>query len=243
MSAHSQIRALCDLIPNRHGFQRWCEQAEIRSLAAFVEADLRGAPRSWAAVGKQVQEALVEAHALFQADGSGPAVRLLERRLRRAPGRIHATATTLQRLVPICAETTAEPGAKLSAREALDRLGGVAGARAVAELLSSHHGREVTARQVRDRFRNTGGAVRKLGAGYFATRSFQGAMVLHWVESRLANGGGETKDSLCQAILGAYPHGDERAIRAWLHQQPGVVSLRGERVRLVQERILPFDHR
>ncbi len=114
------------------------------------------------------------------------------------------------------------------------QLGGVAGARAVAELLTQSGGQEVTVRQVRDRFRNTGGTVRKLGAGYFATRQKRLPPVLHWVEARLNEKGQEPLNDLVAAILEAYPQGDERAIYAWIHQQPGVLNVRDNVVYFVE---------
>lgn len=121
----------------------------------------------------------------------------------------------------------------MSAREALSHLGGVAGARAVADYLSEHQQQPVTVRQVRDRFRNTGGAVRKLGAGYFATRERKAPLVLHWVEARLVERLSESVADLVAAVLEAFPHGDARAVQAWLQQQPGVLAVRGRQVLFV----------
>lgn len=122
----------------------------------------------------------------------------------------------------------------VSAREALAELGGIAGARAVADYLTEHLGKPVSVRQVRDRFRNTGGAVRKLGAGYFATRERKAPPVLHWVESRLVECRSEPIAELVAAVMDAYPRGNARAVQAWLHQQPGVLAIRGGRVHFLE---------
>ncbi len=121
---------------------------------------------------------------------------------------------------------------RLSAREALEELGGLAGAKAIAALLTETSGRQVTVRQVRDRFRNTGGAVRKLGAGYFATRRRRELPVADFVESLLDERSPVDAMDICQAVLSAFPNGDERAVMAWLYQDPGNIRVRDDRVSL-----------
>jgi len=241
MRTDPQLRLLFELIPDGIIFRRWCDRVQVFSLAQFVEVDLSEAPDPWHGPWAQVQSALRAADVVSRAESPAVGCMTLERLLRRPPARVRASVQALRQLTPIVDAPAQVQPARLSAREALDRLGGVAGAGAVAELLTTHHGRPTTVRQVRDRFRNTGGTVRKLGAGYFATRSYGGASVLHWVESRLAVVGPEPLATLCDAILLAFPHGNERSVRAWIHQQPGVLSIRGDRVRLVQEQIFPHQ--
>lgn len=241
MQSDPQLRYLFELIPDGRIFRRWCDRAGVGSLEQFIEVDLSEAPEPWHGPWVQVQGALRVADGISRTESPAKGCATLDRLLRRPPARVRADVLTLRKLTPIIGVKVQVPAVRMSAREALDRLGGVAGARAVARMLSEHLDRTVTVRQVRDRFRNTGGRVRKLGAGYFATQGFRGATVLHWVESRLTERGGETLDGLCRAVLEAFPHGDERAVRAWIHQQPGVLSVRGERVRLVEQCILQLD--
>ena len=226
-------------------FQAWCERSGIGSLSDFVDSDLSEAPEPWHGPWSQVQRALREADQVSRVRGPIVARDELERSLRRPPARVRTEAGGLRHLTPIRrSEAVAglaipsESGtqgrrATLSAREALAQLGGIAGARAVADHLTEHLDKPVSVRQVRDRFRNTGGAVRKLGAGYFATRERKAPMVLHWVESRLVERRSEPVSELVAAVLEAFPHGNARAIQAWLHQQPGVLSVRGGQVHFV----------
>ena len=223
-------------------FQKWCESAGIGTLAEFLDSDLSGAPEPWVEPWTQVQRALKDADRTSQVRGPVVAREELERTLRRPPARVVIDSGALRQLTPVRrAEAVAgivipsqpvDRGQRrpMSAREALSRLGGIAGARAVADFLSEHQERPVTVRQVRDRFRNTGGAVRKLGAGYFATRERKAPLVLHWVESRLVERGNESVDDLVAAVLEAFPYGDARAVQAWLQQQPGVLTVRGRQV-------------
>ena len=240
MQTDTQLRYLFELIPDGRIFRRWCHREGVVSLDQFVHVDLSAAPDPWQGPWSQVQVALQTADSVSRAEGVTQGCATLERLLRRPPARVRVDVHTLRELTPIRAEVPTPKPSRLSAREVLEQLGGVGGAGSVAQVLAEHHGRPVSVRQVRDRFRNTGGKVRKLGAGYFATKSFRGPPVLHWVESRLAELGSEPLSDLVAAVLEAYPHGNARAVRAWIHQQPGVVSLRGERVRLVEDASRPL---
>ncbi len=125
---------------------------------------------------------------------------------------------------------------RVSAREALEELGGIAGAKAIADKLDEVNQASVTVRQVRDRFRNTGGAVRKLGAGYFATRRCRDAPVGDFVQQLISSKGAMFANEVCGAILAKYPNGDERAVLAWLYQDPGPIAVRDDRVFVVAHR-------
>lgn len=242
MQNDPQLHYLFELIPDPRIFRRWCDRVGVTSLEHFTQEDLSGAPEPWRQAWTQVQTALVTADQASRTHGLTRGCATLDRLLRRSPAQICAEIGQLRNLTPIVPAPVANPAAPMSAREALDRLGGVGGARAVAVLLTENLGRTVTVRQVRDRFRNTGGKVRKLGAGYFATQTFLGPPVLHWVESRITQLGNENIDDLVEAVLEAYPHGDRRAVRAWIYQHPGVLSTRGKRVTIVDSRLTLLRH-
>jgi len=246
MHIHSHIRYLLRLIPDVRLLQKCCERAGIDRWSQFLDSVLSEAPVARFRPGSQVQRALREAN-----------------RVSRARGPLVGDSELESSLLPPAARGVSEPGGlrhhssvrrgeavtgvkvgpgldgrrrrqSMSAREALAQLGGIAGARAVADHLTEHLDKAVSVRQVRDRFRNTGGAVRKLGAGYFATRERNAPPVLHWVESRLVERRSEPIVELVAAVLDAYPHGNARAVQAWLHQQPGVLAIRGGMVHFVE---------
>ena len=237
MYTDTQFHHLFELIPDPRLFRRWCIRSGVSSLTDFVNRDLSDAPDPWYQPWSQFQTALLEADVATRVHGITRGCAVLDRLLRRPPAMVRADIEVLQRLLPLQAQQPARRRSSISAREALELLGGVAGARAVATRLSEGTEQPVTVRQVRDRFRNTGGRVRKLGAGYFATEQFQGVPVLHWVESRIEQLGPIKFDLLVDEILDAYPHGDRRAVRAWLHQHPGVLCVRGEHVMIVDSRM------
>ena len=237
MHTDPQLRSLFELIPDPRIFRRWCDRTGVSSLEEFVKCDLSDAPDPWYRSWSQVQIALLEADSVSRSHSPTRGCATLDRLLRRPPAQVRADVALLLKLTPIASVRTSGSRTPLSAREALERLGGVAGARALSVLLTDELGKSVTVRQVRDRFRNTGGKVRKLGAGYFATEDFHGHPVLHWVESRIAQFGPERMDDLVEAIMQAYPYGDRRAIRAWIHQHPGVLSTRGGFVTIVEPRM------
>jgi len=122
----------------------------------------------------------------------------------------------------------------VSAREALTRLGGLAGVRALAEFLGAQNGAAMTSRQVRDRFRNTGGSVRKLGGGYYALKHRTEPTVVDWVAARIRANGPEAVGAVVSAVLEAYPHGDGRSVEAYMHQNPSVITVRDGVVHLVE---------
>jgi hypothetical protein len=234
MQIDHQLRCLFELIPDTRIFQRWCDRAGVDSLHRFVEVDLSEAPEPWYGPWSQVQVALRKADSITRDVGPTRGCAALDRLLRRPPANVQADVGVLRKLTPIVPQRTARSSQQMSAREALERLGGVSGARAVAALLTSQNGSEVTVRQVRDRFRNTGGKVVKLGAGYFATEESDLHPVLHWVEARIAQRGPENLADLISAIMERYPNGDLRAVRAWIHQQPGILTVRSGQVCLVK---------
>lgn len=233
MQANSQLRYVFQFIPEAVTFQNWCQRRGIRSLASFLEADLLGVPEPFLLPWRQVQVSIREANRVARRRGVAEAIPALDRMLRRRPAQLEVPLRLLSTVVPV-GLVSRRAGGGLSARAALEELGGVASARAIAGMLGESHGRKFTVRQVRDRFRNTGGRVRKLGAGYFALDTAGRVPVLHWVETRLLQARAESEDSLVQAILDAYPRGHERSVRGWLHQQPGVLSVHDGMVYLVE---------
>ena len=133
----------------------------------------------------------------------------------------------MARTIPL---TLRDQRRRISARTALESLGGLAGAKAIAEVLGERAGADLSVRQVRDRLRNTGGAVRKLGAGYYATRAHEVPRVLEFVERLLERRGTCPAEEVASEVLRAYPHGDTRAVMAWLAQDPGRVIVRNDTV-------------
>jgi hypothetical protein len=216
----ADLDELLDLVSDPATLRRWCERAELSTVGALMDADLMAAPlhklNRWAAL----QACL--------------------RALRRgAPGWVDAAlrAELRERLcLPPEAEVGAQllaalrspppPPSTLSPREALLLLGGVAGARAIGERMADAADPAPSIRQVRDRLRHAGEAVRKLGAGYYASAARRVDPVIDWAEERVGRQGREPLASFLKATLEAYPHGDAHAISAWLHQGPGRLIVR-----------------
>ena len=118
-----------------------------------------------------------------------------------------------------------------TARNELVLLGGVGGAATLAKRLTRRLRRRVTVRMVRDRLRHTNG-VAKLGAGYYAVRYHPAAPVAEWAEALLAQEGPIPAEDLVKRILVEYPNGDQRAVNAWVYQDPGRLLVRGRKVYL-----------
>lgn len=214
------LTALLALVGDPATLRRWCERAELHDVNALMDAELMSAPlhklNRWAALQANLRamrrqspgrsdaalDALVRAQLGLAADAPiGPALR----EALRAPA--------------------PEPGT-LSPREALLLLGGVAGARAIAERMAEAADAPPKIRQVRDRLRHAGDTVRKLGAGYYAAAARRADPVGDWAEDRVSQIGREPLPSFLKATLDAYPHGDAHAIAAWLHQCPGHLIVR-----------------
>ncbi len=214
-------------------FDYWCRSRGVRDLDRFLQMPLGlyhdDNDRLWA----DVQLALLQAmrHAR-QGDAQG-ARQVLGTLLDR-PEFSRGSVEALERIgfgVPTVRHRPRHSRGP-SAREVLVSLGGIASARAIADRLGELTGTPVSVRTVRDRLRHARGAVRKLGAGYFALGDQEAQPVLRWAENWLAERGEATVDELVDAILAAYPHGHRLSITAWAHQEPGRIRLRGERVSL-----------
>ncbi len=105
-------------------------------------------------------------------------------------------------------------------RRELARAGGLAGAHWLAARMASLTGEEVSVRMVRDRFRNIGSNVRKLGAGYYAMRDHPAPPLNKWAAWWIHARGPTPVPELIEAILKAYPYGDAKAVHAWIYQDP-----------------------
>ncbi|RME22711.1 MAG: hypothetical protein D6798_15190 [Deltaproteobacteria bacterium] len=114
-------------------------------------------------------------------------------------------------------------GIAANARQCLALLGGVAGAAAIARLVSQRTGRAVRARAVREALRH--GDVVALGAGFYALPQATELPLLPWLHSRLRRLGPRSVDDLIADILARWPHGDAVAVRAWLTQEPPGITV------------------
>ncbi len=124
-------------------------------------------------------------------------------------------------------ETLSDPpapqGIAANARQCLALLGGVAGAGAIARLVSERTGRSVSARRVREALRH--GDIVALGAGFYALPHATDPPLLPWLQSRLRRLGPRSVDDLVADIMARWPHGDPVAVRAWLTQDPPGVAV------------------
>jgi len=235
-TTESDLDLLEAVLPDGAMLKGWCRRLGIHSVLAFTEVDITLAPSTRQTRWSRVQRALRRARDQAEAEGVLAGHRLLQRLLEPLAVAPPSPALAAALLPKAARPATPRPRRGLSARDVLSRLGGIAGARAIAEAMTAQSGEEVTVRQIRDRLRNTGDAVRKLGAGYFAVRAQKVEPVLDWVEARLEANGSEPVEGMLAAILENYPLGDARAIVAWLHQEPGRVVVRDEVVHLAQPR-------
>ena len=214
---------LIGMISDRAALRKWATRAEVRSIDALLDAELTLAPITKLERWSALLSALNRLRALAQSEPDQ-----LEPGLRRALGLSH-TATISPRLLAAFLAPAPEPK-QLTPREGLQRLGGIASARAIAQRMAAPHAPPPTVREVRDRLRNAGDGLRKLGAGYYALSGRRAEPVQSWAEARLRQLHREPVTGFCRAVLATYPHGDVRAISAWLHQSRGPIVLRREAV-------------
>lgn len=128
------------------------------------------------------------------------------------------------------------PSYAFTPRHALLDAGGVAGAHYIAAWLEERLGAPVKVRQVRDRLKNYGDGIERLGAGYYALAEKAALPVDIWATRWLAlQPQPPHVADLVQAVLEAYPHGDPTAVRCWVHQQVGALRVREDRVWLVSQ--------
>ncbi len=135
---------------------------------------------------------------------------------------------------PIVTSSATSP--PLTVRRALERAGGLAGAAWLADELQRETGEPLSVRMVRDRFRNIGSHVRKLGAGYYALKDHPAPPLPRWAAWWVHARGPCPVADLVEAILKAYPNGDPRAVHAWLHQEPSPLVVTAGRVHIVTSR-------
>ncbi len=95
--------------------------------------------------------------------------------------------------------------------------GGCAGAKFIAERLGDETGQDVSVRQVRERLKNHA-TIRKIGAGYYALADSATRPVKEHLDEIMAQRGPLCVDDAIGEVLATYPHGDEYAVRCWIHQ-------------------------
>jgi len=210
-------------------FAHWCSEHDVEDLPAFLHALIDGSMPGPSRVWAELQRTLQRARDLRTSGDDEGAVHSLEAFLSR-PGFASGDPEALHTRAVALVQQFEFDGAVATPRGELLRAGGLVGARYLADRMSEAEGRPVSVRQVRDRLRHSHGAVRKLGAGYYAAREHPALPVADWVERWLTAHGPQHVDSVIHAILDEYPHGDEAAVSAWLHQEPGHLRLRGQLV-------------
>lgn len=118
------------------------------------------------------------------------------------------------------------PGPSARCRQALRSLGGIASARAIALVVASDGGAPLSLRRVKEALRCR--EVRGLGGGYLAMSDSRRAPLVTWLVARLDRGGPLPVSEVVTLVLERWPHGDPRAVQAWLHQDPpGLVVVDG----------------
>lgn len=216
----ADLAELLDLVSDPATLRRWCERAELNTVHDVIDADLMAAPlhklSRWAAMQAGLRAA--------RAGGGRLTDAALRAAVRGGLGLPPEAEVGPQLLAALRQPATAV--APMSPREALLSLGGVAGARAIAERMADAQDPPPSIRQVRDRLRHAGDAVRKLGAGYYASAARRVDPVIDWAEERVARHGREPLSAFLRATLETYPHGDAHAVSAWLHQGPGRLIVR-----------------
>ncbi len=219
---------LSQLLEDPEAFRRWCGYKGIEDVTGFLHADVpdaqQGPVRQWC----QLQAAMrLARRQVNQGDPEGAAHTILS----GLGGGVQTRGESIQlraaTLVPVIATRRLPP----TARNELVLLGGVGGAATLAQRLTRRLRRRVTVRMVRDRLRHTNG-VAKLGAGYYAVRYHPAAPVAEWAEAVVAQEGPIPADELVKRILMEYPNGDQRAVNAWVYQDPGQLLVRGRKVHL-----------
>ena len=220
------------LLDDPDAFRRWCGFVGIEDVPAFLHADVPAAEGGPVQQWGQLQSALKRARRQVNQGDPEAAARtlsgLLDRPGFQASGQ--ATRTQAATLVPAVATRRLPP----TARNELVLLGGLGGAAELARRLSRRLRRRVSVRQVRDRLRHTNG-VRKLGAGYYAVRYHPAIEVADWAAARIQAHGPTDAEVLVKQILDEYPHGDRRAVNAWIYQGPGDLVVRDRTVHLRNE--------
>lgn len=219
---HYQSPALHELLglaSDRAALRAWASRMKLESLDGLLDAELMQAPMNklerWSALLTALRRLRVVAQ-------EQPAALPQQLRQSLGLGPDHPLSPAL--LAAFHAPYEAAPD--LTPREGLQRLGGIASARAIADRIAPVGGAAPSVREVRDRLRNAGDRLRKLGAGYYALSDRRAEPVQTWAEARLRHLHREPVTGFCRAMLSSYPHGDIRAISAWLHQARGPIVLR-----------------
>lgn len=102
----------------------------------------------------------------------------------------------------------------------------MASARAIAERVEADGGGRLSPRRVKEALR--GGEVRALGGGFLALAGSRREPLLPWLRRRLERDGPQPVEVVVALALGRWPHGDPRAVEAWLRQDPpGLVVVDG----------------
>lgn len=208
-------------------FALWCSENHVDDLPAFLHALIDGSVPGPSRVWADLQVALLQARQLRSNGDGDAAIRSIEKFLNRPGFPPRDAQDRRARAIALAGGLGTEDPTTPTARGELIRAGGLAGARYLADRLTDAEGREVSVRQVRDRLRHTHGAVRKVGGGYYAVREYPAVPVAQWLDSWLHAHGPKPFDHVVRLILHAYPHGDEAAVQAWLHQELGSVRMRG----------------
>lgn len=226
-SSATVIDDLSLLLEDPSAFRRWCGYVGIEDVPGFLHADVPqaqvGPVRQWG----QLQAAMRQARRqVNQGDAEAAAHTLVDvahsdANPMDADG-LRACAATL---VPAIASRRLPP----TARNELVLMGGIGGAAEIARRLTRRLRKRVSVRMVRDRLRHTNG-VRKLGAGYYAVRYHPAATVSDWAASLIAQEGAISADELVKRILAQYPNGAQRAVNAWVYQDPGQLMVRDRKV-------------
>lgn len=228
MPPDSKLQALGEAVGLPGAFGIWCDERGVGDLPTFlhalIPADAPGAARYW----RRMQTAVRDAALQMEVGDSDTAVRCLREGLTEAAPNPHSPQHLDSAVVEVLAALPVgrpRRRSKITARRILASAGGVAGARYLADQLGEADGRSYTVRDIRDRFRHCATAIRKLGAGYYALHVHPAPPVMSWVLEHLGQHGPTPEGDLAERIMGAYPHGHRRAVRHWLHQQPGRLFL------------------
>ena len=122
-----------------------------------------------------------------------------------------------------------------AARQALALLGGIAGVHAISEQVARGGKLQLTPRQVRDLLKRDR-EIDSLGAGLFALSIMNVRPVIDLATAWLTQVGPAPVNSLVDLLVERYPRADPRAVRPWVHQEPGRLQVDGSTVRLRRAR-------